>query len=179
MQNTKYTLNTEVKLSYIDEIMSVYERAVEAVNRGPVKLGWNTEVYPNREFVQTAIENGWMVTLMDEEKVVGTSVINYNVIPEYDLVPWQVAEPKEKISTIHALAIDPSLWGTGCSEQFVTMILDYCKSQGDIANHMDVIDTNSFAKSLYLKCGFTCVQELDMYYEVVGTRSFSMMEYVF
>ena len=58
-------------------------------------------------------------------------------------------------------------------------VISYCKKNGDIANHLDVIDTNDKAVKLYLKAGFEQRDTIEMFYESVGTRKFWMMEYLF
>lgn len=162
-----------------DAIFELYKEAVCKVNEGPVRLGWNTEIYPDRTFIQGAVSKGEMLTFYEKDQLVGAAVVNYSVNPEYDLIDWQVKEPKEKISTIHALAIAPAYWGKGYSGRFLQAIIDWCREKGDVANHLDVIDTNTFAEQLYLRCGFHKIKDIEMYYEVVGTRSFAMLEYVF
>ena len=62
---------------------------------------------------------------------------------------------------------------------FLDAVLDFCKKSGDLANHLDVIDTNDKACKLYLNAGFEERDQIQMFYEVVGTRTFTMMEYVF
>lgn len=176
-ENTVVTQN--ISASEIAVIMDIYTRAVAKVNEGPVRLGWNTAVYPNEEFITTALEEGELCVIKEAGNIIGAAVVNYTVNDEYDLIDWQVPGPKDKISTIHALVIAPEYWGGGYSSLFLQGILDICREKGDIANHLDVIDTNSFAEKLYLNNGFTKIKDISMYYEVVGTRSFAMLEYVF
>lgn len=44
---------------------------------------------------------------------------------------------------------------------------------------LDVIDTNDKAMKFYVKAGFEEIDRIEMFYEVVGTRKFWMLEYVF
>ena len=103
---------------------------------------------------------------------------HHNVNPEYDDIDWEIKNPKEKIATIHALAVAPDKQGTKVSYSFLKDIEDHCRKNGNIAVHLDVIDTNIPAYKLYIRNGYTEVACIKMYYEVVGTREFWMMEHV-
>lgn len=163
----------------IDEIVELYRTVIEAVNKTNIKLGWNIDIYPSREFVENAVKMGEMCILRIDDKIVSSGVVNHNVNAEYDEIDWQIKAPKDKISTIHALATLPDYRGGIVSAQMLKDIESYCKAQGDLAIHLDVIDTNVPALKLYLRNGYTLIKEIKMYYEVVGTRTFSMLERVF
>ncbi len=57
-------------------------------------------------------------------------------------------------------------------------IEDYCRKNGDLAIHLDVIDTNIPAYKLYIRNGYKEVDRIRMFYDVVGTREFWMLERV-
>lgn len=161
-----------------DEIVELYSNVIDAVNRTDIKLGWNIDIYPNRAFVEQAIADKQMCIVRQYGVIIGAGVVNHTVNKEYDDVDWQIKSPADKIITIHALAIAPSCRGGEISRNLLLDIEDYCRLQGDLAVHLDVIDTNIPAYKLYIRNGYTMVEELEMYYEVVGTRHFWMMEKV-
>ena len=74
------------------------------------------------------------------------------------------------------LAVLPEKRACKISYQFLSEIEDYCRQQGDKAIHLDVIDSNIPAYKLYIRNGYTEVDCIKMFYEVVGTREFWMME---
>lgn len=165
--------------SQIDEIFSLYKAVVEGVAKTSVNLGWNIETYPSYEWIADCVSKNELLIFCDEEKIVGACAVNYTVNEEYNLIDWKVKEPAEKISTIHGFCVDPALWGKGTSSAFLKEVIEYCRKNGDAANHLDVIDTNDKAMKLYVKAGFEERDRIEMYYEVVGTRKFWMLEYVF
>lgn len=165
--------------SEIEQIFSLYKEVVMAVEKTPVKLGWNTDSYPSIEWVRECTSKGEMLIYLDDEKIVGACAVNYCVNEEYNLIDWKIKSPAEKISTIHAFCVDPLLWGKGISLSFLKEVIEYCRKNGDAANHLDVIDTNDKAMKLYKKAGFEEIDRIEMFYEVVGTRKFWMLEYVF
>lgn len=158
------------------EILDLYKAVIEKVNTTSVRLGWNIEVYPNQTFVHNAIANDEMVILREDDQIVAAAVVNHTVTPEYDNIKWEISGPKDKLATIHALAVAPDKQGSRMSYEFLEDIVGFCRSNGDIAIHLDVIDTNIPAYKLYLRNGFKEIDYTQMYYEVVGDRHFWMME---
>ncbi len=112
----------------IKEIMDLYERVIEKVNTSSVRLGWNTDIYPNIAFVSEAVS--------------------------------------------------PDKQGSQASYAMLKGIEDICRNRGDLAIHLDVIDTNIPAYKLYTRNGYKEADCIKMYYEVVGTRDFWMLERV-
>ncbi len=160
------------------EIYELYKVVIEEVNKTSVSLGWNIDVYPDDAFISQSIENKEMCIIRKDGKIVAVAVVNHKVNPEYDDIDWRVKGPKEKIATIHALTVAPDVRGSKISYRMLEDIDEYCKSQGDVAIHLDVIDTNIPAYKLYTRNGYTEVDCIKMFYEVVGTREFWMMERV-
>lgn len=160
------------------EILGLYREVIDKVNRSSVKLGWNTEIYPDRSFVEDSIRNGEMCIMRDGVRIIAAAVVNHNVNPEYDDIDWEIKEPSDRIATIHALAVLPEMQGSKVSYLLLSEIEDYCRARGDIAIHLDVIDTNIPAYKLYIRNGYREVSCIRMFYEVVGTRQFWMMEHV-
>ncbi len=166
------------KVEEIAEIFDFYKNVVAYMNEKGPRIGWNIDRYPDRTFVEQKVREGEMFLYRKNGVIAGAAVINHDVNPEYDDIDWNVKAPKEKLATIHALAISPSRRGRGESDAFLKSIEAYCKSEGDMAIHFDVIEGNDPALKLYQRNGYTEVCVIKMYYEVVGTRSFYMMEKV-
>ena len=177
--DSKYTdLHMEKAVAEdVESILALYEYVVREVNKSSIKLGWNTATYPDKSFIDEAIKNGEMCIIRGVDSIIAAAVTNHNVNAEYDDIDWAVKSPKEKIATIHALAVSPDYRGSKISYSFLKEIEDYCKKQGDIAIHLDVIDTNIPAYKLYINNGYKEMAEIEMYYEVVGARHFWMMEH--
>ena len=160
------------------EILDLYRAVIEKVNKSSVRLGWNIEIYPDEIFVETAVSNGEMFIMRDNGRITAVAVVNHTVYPEYDSIDWKIKEPKDKIATIHALAVIPENQGCKTSYAMLAGIEDHCRKSGDIAIHLDVIDTNIPAYKLYSRNGYKEVDCIRMYYEVVGIREFWMMEHI-
>lgn len=160
----------------IPEIYDLYRSVIEAVNRTDIKLGWNIEMYPNLNFIEETVANGEMLIIRAQNRIVAVAVVNNKVNDEYNKIDWHIKEPCKKIFTVHALATAPDCRGTGLSKDFIEEIKSYCKNNGGVAIHLDVIDTNIPAYKLYTRNGFLEKAEIKMFYEVVGLRNFWMLE---
>lgn len=165
--------------SDIDAIFLLYKAVIEAVDKTPVKLGWRIDQYPSFEWITDCVAKHEMLVFCDDGKIAGAACVNYLGNECYARVSWKVTKPADKISTIHGFCVDPALWRSGVSSAFLKEILSWCRKNGDAAIHLDVIDTNDKAMKMYIKAGFEERAVMDMFYEVVGTRSFWMLEYIF
>ena len=162
------------------EILDLYRSVIDKVNTTSVRLGWNIDVYPDVTFVREAIKNHEMCIMrtVGHGRIIAAAVLNHNMNPEYDTIDWEMKEPKDKIATIHALAVSPDMQGTKTSYTFLKEIEEQCRANGDLVIHLDVIDTNIPAYKLYTRNGYTEAACIGMYYEVVGNREFWMLEHV-
>ena len=160
------------------EIMDLYQAVIEKVNTSSIRLGWNIDVYPNKSFVDEAISNNEMCILRKEGRIVAAAVVNHFVNPEYDDIRWEVCGPPNKIATIHAFAVAPDKQGGGISVEMLHDIEEYCRKNGDLSIHIDALDTNIPAYKLYTRNGYKVVDCIKMFYDVVGTRDFWMLEHV-
>lgn len=172
-------LTKDLSAPDVSDFMEFYGKVVDAVNKTEVRLGWNTAIYPDETFICEALEKHELIYKLDHNKrIIAAAVVNNRVNDEYALIDWCINGPKEKIATIHALAVAPSVQGCGIASSFLQDILKKCREDGYEAVHLDVIDTNEPALKLYLRNGFALIKEIEMYYKSVGTRHFSMMEYI-
>ena len=158
------------------EILALYKDVIDHVNRSSIRLGWNIDIYPDPGFIDHEVDNRTMLIWREDSRIIAAAAADHTVNPEYDSVDWDIKEPKDKISTIHALAVHPEKQGSRTSYSVLSDIEDHCRKRGDTAIHLDVIDGNIPAYKLYSRNGYKEMACIRMYYEVVGTRDFYMME---
>lgn len=157
-------------------IMKLYEQVINHVNTTNIRLGWDIDIYPNKAFIEAAVDGGECLIAMEDNSVLACSVVNNIVNEEYSLIDWEIKEPVNEIATIHALCVSPECRGKKLSYDFLRYNEQICKERGNVSIHLDVIDSNISAFKLYSHNGYKFVKEIEMYYEVVGTRNFSMFE---
>ena len=165
-------------LSDETEILELYRAVIEQVNQTEVRLGWDIDTYPDAAFIDRAVSDSEMCIIRDDGKIVAAAVVNHSVNKEYDDINWKIKGPKDKLATIHALAVLLEKQGGKTGSRMLAGIEDYCRKNKDLAIHLDVIDTNIPAYKLYTRNGYDEVDRIRMFYDVVGTREFWMMERV-
>lgn len=166
------------KQQEINEIYEFYKDVVSFMNEKGPQIGWNIQKYPDYSFVEEMVNRKDMFLEREDGKIICAAAINHEMNPEYDDISWEISGPKEQIVTIHALAVAPDCRGQHVSDQFLLDIEEYCRSQGYLAIHFDVIEGNEPAMKLYARNHYQVISVIPMYYEVVGTKEFHMMEKV-
>ena len=106
------------------EILALYKDVIDHVNRSSIRLGWNIDIYPDPGFIYHEVDNRTMLIWREDSRIIAAAAADHTVNPEYDSVDWDIKEPKDKISTIHALALRVVRnsenfrdWGTISEEQ--------------------------------------------------------------
>lgn len=160
----------------LEQIVQFYREVIAAVNQTSVKLGWDADVYPGKDFVTDRIRAGEMLIIREGERIVAAAAVNHQMNPEYEDIDWRMKGVAKKTATIHALATAPDHRGGNLSDMFLQDIEAYCLAQGDEVIHLDVIDTNIPAYKMYLRNHYEERACIKMFYESVGTREFWMME---
>lgn len=158
------------------ELFEFYKHIIETVNESPVKLGWNIDIYPDSEFINDSIATWEMCVIRENDRIIASAVVNHRVNAEYDDIDWIIKEPKEKVATIHTFAVMPDSRGGNVSGKLLNDIAEYCKEHGDIAIHLDVIDTNTPAYNMYMRNGYKEINCIKMFYESVGKRILDVRE---
>ncbi len=139
---------------------------------------WTYQVYPRRDSVKLAIEQGVQYMCMDEEKVVGAFIFNDNPQGTYEKGQWQIQAQQGEYMVIHTLATDPTIVGKGIGTFMVEQCLKMAKEDGYKAVRLDVVPDNIPAIKLYEKCGFQFAGLEDLERNIEEIPLFSLYEYV-
>ena len=89
-------------------VLHVYERVVHAMRTSPYNAHWDMEFHPTAGDLSAAIEAGDLFIAVDDSEdasgaILGAFVLDTSQDPQYDLVPWLIAEPADRIACIHLL----------------------------------------------------------------------------
>lgn len=131
---------------------------------------WNDD-YPNRDFLQTDWENGWLRALFQGGLLVGS----VSLMPTDDLeklgFPFQQTE---RVTVITRLCVHPALQGCGNGRALLEHAHRYIADGGFAAAHLLCDVRNTRALTLYHRAGYHDVCKAALY----GER-FTVMEKVF
>lgn len=139
----------------IDAIADIYSDTHTLEESGKVTIGWVREIYPTRETAVAALDRGDLFVGVDDEKIVGTAVINQVQVKEYYDGNWEFPADDSEVMVLHALVISPDEAGRGLGKAFVAFYEEYALLHGCHYLRMDTNEKNVRARALYKKLGFS------------------------
>jgi ribosomal protein S18 acetylase RimI-like enzyme len=97
---------------------------------------------------------------------------------EYANVPWPSGLSGNEVSTVHLVAVHPSLRGKGVGAELVREAIRLSRAWCKRAVHLDVMLGNLAASRIYTAEGFAYVGNSEVFYEDTGTVELEMYELV-
>lgn len=146
----------------LDALAEFYDKVtayLEATVNYPL---WTRGEYPAEKSISRAISMGTQYKCTAGGKVVGAFVLNDDPEGDYSAGEWRVQLADGEYMVVHALAVDPDMYGNGIAGRMVRFSLDTAKERGYKALRLDVVPTNTPARALYEKEGFTFAGEKDL-----------------
>ena len=156
--------------------MDFYRSMTDRMKERGLNIKWVRDVYPSPAYIKQSIEEGSLYAGRVGERIVSAMVLNHRHAPQYKNACWALPLDGKEYFVIHALGTDPDFAGKGIGAGMIREAAARAREMGAKALRLDVLDTNEPAKRLYLRCGFTCRGESELYYENTGRRTFEMYE---
>lgn len=163
----------KAKKSEFEAVRQLYWEVIDH----PSNHGWVKGDYPSDEMIATAIANGEMYVLITGDEMSGAMILNHNCTDGYEKVTWQTKAAPDEVMVIHALTVHPQFSRMGLAKALVSKAFEIARSNNCKAIHLDVIEHNVAAQTLYQAMGFHICGEIRLYYSCVGEKTFIMMEY--
>ncbi len=138
----------------LDGIEAVYDHIHDAEENGETTTGWLRRIYPIRETAMAAIARDDLFVQVEQERIVGTAIINQVQVDVYAGAPWEFDAPKEQVMVLHTLVIDPMEKGKGYGKAFVQFYEQYAKVHNCPYLRMDTNERNQNARAFYARLGF-------------------------
>lgn len=138
-------------LIFVEEIYSQIHSEEE---KGLFEIVWKRGIYPTLETATQAFNRQDLFVLEDEEKILGSAVINQIQVDVYKNANWQFPAPEDKVMVIHTLAISPKVFGKGYGRKFVEFYENYALENNCPYLRMDTNEKNVGARRLYAKLGY-------------------------
>ena len=91
-------------------------------------------------------------------------------------IAWNVSAPKNEITTLHLLAVDPKLQGRSIGFKLMKFAENLCRDRGDKVIRLDALPENVPGNKLYRKCGYHLVSKETRFYESAGYIGFNLYE---
>ncbi len=162
-----------------DEISSTgafYDNVVEYLDAHINYPKWVYREYPSEEYARAMTARGCQYVCENDGRTVAAFVLNRDPEGSYQMGRWSRQLEDGEYMVIHALAVDPSLQGTGIGRDIISFCIDTAKADGAKAIRLDIVPGNIPAKKLYESFGFSYVGDEDVRPDIEHIPAFSLYE---
>lgn len=167
---------TKCTLSHLDTLTDFYDKVTAELEAAVNYPKWKRGVYPGRESIQTAIENGVQYICTVEGKAVGAFILNQDAQGNYAAGEWTKELQDGEYMVIHTLAVLPDYARQGIGRAMIEYAIERAGSRGYKAIRLDVVPDNLPARKLYEKAGFIFAGEKDLGRSIPEIPLFALYE---
>ncbi len=161
-----------------ENVLEFYYDLIDSMENDPYSPMWQKNVYPEDITIKNAIENGWLYIMEEDNKIIGSMVINSACTEGYEKVSWSIDAKSDEIAVIHLLGIAKFARGKGMGSRLVQEAIDLCRRMGKKTIRLDAVGRNIPAQHLYEKNGFSNRGVMNLYYEDTGWMDFVMYDFL-
>lgn len=115
---------------------------------------WVSGLYPSKKTAQTALHDGSLYILKEDNIFCGSMILNHIQPPEYHLIDWLYPAKSSEVLVLHTLCIPPSQKGKGYGKQLIEFAIQYAEQTDCNTVRLDTWEGNRPAAALYEKMGF-------------------------
>ena len=162
----------------LDAIEEFFDIVIDDQEGKEASPHWIKGVYPDRAYMENAINNGEMFVIKEDAKVVAALVLNHDQNHGYDQVEWEVNCNEDETQVFHTFAVLPQSRGKGYARRCMEWVKEEVARRGMKSIRFDVIGPNTPAMRFYEHLGFTFRGWARFAYEDCGTQDFALYEYV-
>lgn len=137
----------------------------------PTALPGDAGVYP----VTKDLIGDLFVAVTEDDEIIGSILVNDRQGEGYETGAWAVKT--EKVAVTHLIAVSPDHRGEGIGRKLLEHARDSVCDWADVIR-LDTLANNAPAKRLYEGFGFRAAGDIEVEYEGVGVKQFTLYEYV-
>ena len=138
------------KVGDITEILDLVQECIKDMNTHGIDQ-WN-EQYPPHEIFISDIETGSLLTIKDEERIVGIIVLSEEQDEEYKQVDW--TDKFGKVLVVHRLSVHPKWQRRGIAGKLMDYAESFAKENGYSSIRLDTYCGNPRSLKLFEKRGY-------------------------
>lgn len=167
---------TKCDLSHLDVLTGFYDKVTACLEAGINYPKWTRGVYPGRQSISKAIQNGTQYICTIEGRAVGAFILNQDAQGNYTAGEWAKELQDGEYMVIHTLAVSPDCARQGIGRAMIEYAVKQAKDRGYKAIRLDVVPDNLPARKLYEKAGFTFAGEKDLGRDIPEIPLFALYE---
>ena len=153
-----------------------YDRIVFWLNERINYPKWVYGVYPSEGSVREMTNAGSQYICEEDGRIIGAFVLNTDPQGNYGRGNWKENLHEGSYMVLHALAIDPELYGMGLASEVIRFCAQKAGSEGYKALRVDVVPDNYPAKKLFEANGFIYAGDADLERGLEDIPVFSLFE---
>jgi ribosomal protein S18 acetylase RimI-like enzyme len=117
-----------------------------------------------------------MYLLKDNERVVGTVILNHLQPAAYSKLNWTVSAESNDVLVVHTLAVHPDYFNCGIAMELLNFAYGLASQKKIKAIRLDVSVNNLPAIHIYEKCGYRLAGVVDLGLNIPGLEWFRCYE---
>ena len=114
----------------LEAVVKIYDEVHIAEENGKATIGWKRGIYPVERTAQDSLNRGDLFVQEEDDKIVGTAIINKIQVDSYEKGDWEYPAEDDKVMVLHTLIISPSAGGQGYGKAFVWIRMQKISVQG-------------------------------------------------
>ena len=162
------------EISHLKELTEFYNKIVIYLEKTENYPLWIYGVYPCESTIKEAIQKNDQYAYIQNNKIIGAFVLNEDPGGNYENA--EIEFKRGEYLVIHTLASDLESYRKGIATHMIKFCIDKAKREGYKAIYVDVVPTNTPAKSLFGKNGFKYLGDFNLDRSFKDIPLFSIME---
>lgn len=138
----------------IDGCVEVYDKILEAEERGEITVGWKRGIYPTRDTALGAMSRGELFVGEADGSIVGCAIFNKTQVDVYEGAPWRYDADADEVMVMHTLVVSPDSGKRGCGRAFAEFYEKYALQNGCRFLRIDTNERNVNARAFYKRLGY-------------------------
>ena len=138
----------------LEAVVRLYDEIHCAEETGLISTGWKRGIYPSRQSALAALERDDLFVLEEENRIIGSGIINQIHVDVYAGAPWKNDVPDDQVCVLHTLVISPSFTGKGYARKFLAFYEEFAGQTGCPELRIDTNAVNKAARAMYHHHGY-------------------------
>ena len=153
------------------QVIEFYYSVSDSMDNSPFRPTWRRGVYP----ILTDLIGNLFIAEDEHEGIIGAVLVNDRQGSGYENGAWQ--RDTDHVAVIHLLAVSPRRRHEGVAQALLATVRNSLKGKAETIR-LDTLENNIPAKRLYERFGFHSCGDIDVEYEGVGVKKFTLYEYL-